>query len=87
MRRLISVRTLLLALLVSLVPADCGGRIDSNWTAGHTGVRATGLSGGGLPVDAGVLGLRRCGILLGAWSLGGAAARGRALDAGLLGLE
>ena len=64
MRRLFSMRALFLALLVFLVPAVSRAQVsvgvsDTRGTPGFAGIRAAGLSGGGLPVDAGVLGVRR----------------------------
>src|ERR1700756_4571804 len=56
-------------------------------TAGFAGLRAAALPDGGLHLDAGLLGLRRCRLLLGAGSLGCASASGLAVDAGILGLE
>src|ERR1700733_1253228 len=44
------------------------------WAAGAAGVCAAAMPDGRVFVDAGILGLRRRGILLGAGSLGGASA-------------
>ena len=63
MRRLFSVRTVFLARwffwCLRFSSAGFRGVIRARWTAGPAGVRAAALSGGGLHVDAGLLGLRR----------------------------
>src|ERR1700747_3070372 len=62
------------------------GHLDHGGAAGDPGVHATYLSGPQLYLDAGLLGLGRGRLLLGARHMGDCPSCGSAVDSGLLGL-
>ena len=55
--------------------------------ASPTRLRATALPGRGVALDAGILAMGSCRILLGPWNLGGSPTSGIPMDTGLLGLR